>query len=106
MADTSDKVTVVDHHALVLRCLSSIGLAPDEVNELAAGAELYGAGGFLDSLRLVEFLACVHAALEEAHSVHIDLFAEDETAILDNLQRTDSLAAFIGGVVDRTILRN
>jgi len=92
----------VDHHELVLGCLSTIGLSPEEVSGLAAGAELYGAGGQLDSLRLVELLVCVHAALEDVHKTQVDLFSEDETKILGHLQRTDTLAAFIEGVVDRT----
>jgi hypothetical protein len=92
----------VDHHALVLRCLSTIGLSPEQVSGLAAGGELYGAGGEIDSLRLVELLVCVHAALEDAHKTQVDLFGEDETTILGHLQRTDTLAAFIESVVDRT----
>jgi hypothetical protein len=87
----------MDYRALVLATLVSIGIDPDHVHEIEAGAEIYGAAGVLDSVYLVGLIAGIEEALSKAEDKSASLFIESGVALLDQFKDINTLVSFLEG---------
>jgi hypothetical protein len=87
----------MDYRALVLSALVSIGIDPDQVHEIEAGAEIYGAAGLLDSVYLVGLIAGIEEALSNAEHKSASLFIESGDALLDQFKDIHTLVSFLEG---------
>lgn len=92
----------MDYRALVLSTLASIGIDPDQVREIEAGAEIYGAAGLLDSVYLVSLIAGIEEALSEAEDKPASLFIESGVALLDAFKDINTLVSFLEGRAHRS----
>jgi hypothetical protein len=85
----------MDYRALVLSTLVSIGIDRDQVHEIEAGAEIYGAAGLLDSVYLVGLIAGIEEGLSEAEHKTASLFIESGDALLDHFKDIHTLVSFL-----------
>ena len=85
----------MDYRALVLSTLVSIGIDPDQVHEIEAGAEIYGAAGLLDSVYLVGLIAGIEETLSKALDKPASLFIESGIAVLDAFKDINTLVSFL-----------
>ena len=85
----------MDYRALVLSTLVSIGIEPDQVHAIEAGAEIYGDAGLLDSVYLVSLIAGIEEALSKAEDKSASLFIESGVALLDHFKDINTLVSFL-----------
>jgi hypothetical protein len=85
----------MDYRALVLSTLVSMGIDPDRVHEIEAGAEIYGAAGLLDSVYLVGLIAGIEEALSKTEENPASLFTESGDALLDAFKDINTLVSFL-----------
>jgi hypothetical protein len=85
----------MDYRALVLSTLLSIGIDPEQVREIEAGAAIYGAAGLLDSVYLVGLIAGIEEGLSKAEHNSASLFIESGDALLDQLEDIHTLVSFL-----------
>ena len=67
----------------------------DQVNEIEAGADIYGESGLLDSIQLVSLIAAIEEGLTDAFGKPTDLFGQQNWALLAAFTNTTSLVSFL-----------
>jgi acyl carrier protein len=87
----------MDYRALVMSTLVSIGIDPDHVHEIEAGAEIYGDAGILDSVYLVGLIVGIEEALSKAQGRPTSLFFESGVDLLDEFKDINTLVSFLEG---------
>ena len=85
----------MDYRALVLSTLVSIGIDQDQVHEIEAGAEIYGAAGLLDSVYLVGLIAGIEETLSKDEDKPANLFLESGVDLLDAFKDINTLVSFL-----------
>jgi acyl carrier protein len=85
----------MNYRALLSSSLESIGVDPHQVQQIESGAEMYGAGGVLDSVHLVGLIAAIEDALDPSSDTRVNLFSERGIDLLDDFRDADTLIAFL-----------
>lgn len=85
----------MDYQALITSSLMDIGVDVHGVQQIEAGAMLYGDAGFLDSVYLVALIAAIEERLTVVLTTPVDLFGDRGVALLDEFKDIQTLASFL-----------
>jgi hypothetical protein len=85
----------MDYRTLIASSLRDIGVDGPRVQQIEAGAMIYGDAGLLDSVYLVALIAALEEKLIVELDAPVNLFGERGVALLDDFKDVQALASFL-----------
>jgi hypothetical protein len=85
----------MDYRALIASALLDIDIDVHLVQQIEAGAMIYGDAGFLDSVHLVALIAAIEERLAGDPGAPVSLFARRDVDLVDEFADVETLASFL-----------
>ncbi|MFJ4389492.1 hypothetical protein [Pseudomonas soli] len=83
--------------AFILTALKNIGVAPDKLQAIDQGAEIYGAQGLLDSIHLVGLISALGECIDKNASQPDSFFDILDQDLFDNFKDLNRIESLLNG---------